>query len=94
MDSILLKTRGYEWYKNFKSGRKVVEHLPGYGRPSMVNTEVNVKKTKENVLENRLNSLGELTSELNIVYGMAQNIVVDTLGMRLQVTRLGSPITT
>ena len=37
----LSKTRVYEWYSAFKSGRDVVEDLPRSGWPSMSSTEVN-----------------------------------------------------
>ncbi|XP_032682930.1 protein GVQW3-like [Odontomachus brunneus] len=87
-ESALSKTRAYEWYKDFKSGRIVVEDLPRSGRPSTSNTDENVKKVKEMVLENRHTSLREMSSELGIAYGTAQHIVVDVLGMRRVAARL------
>ena len=87
-ESALSRTRAYEWYKDFKSGRTVVEDLPRSGRPSTSNTDENVKKVKEIVLENRHTSLREISSELGISYGTAQHIVVDVLGMRRVVARL------
>ena len=87
-ESALSRTRAYEWYKDFKSGRTVVEDLPRSGRPSTSNTDENVKKVKEIVLENRHTSLREISSELGISYGTAQHIVVDVLGMRRVAARL------
>jgi len=62
--------------------------LPRSGRPSTSNTDENVKKVKEMVLENRHTSLREISSELGIAYGTAQHIVVDVLGMRRVAARL------
>ena len=48
-ESTLSKTRAYEWYSAFKSGRNVVEDLPRSGRPSTSSTEVDIAKVKEMV---------------------------------------------
>ncbi|CAK9811861.1 Mariner Mos1 transposase [Anthophora quadrimaculata] len=87
-DSALSKTRAYEWYKQFKNGRTAIDDLSRAGRPSTANTEENVAKAKEIVLKNRRTSLRELASELSIAYGTAQQILVDTLGMRRVAARL------
>ncbi|XP_053947783.1 protein GVQW3-like [Anastrepha ludens] len=87
-ESALSRTRAYEWYKDFKSGRTVVEDLPCSGRPPTSNTDEKVKKMKEIVLENRHTSLREIYSELGISYGTAQPIVVDVLGMLPVTARL------
>ena len=52
-ESTLSKTRAYEWYSAFKSGRDMVEDLPHSGRPSTSSTGVNIAKEKEMVTENR-----------------------------------------
>ena len=41
-ESTLSKTRSYEWYSAFKSGRDVVKDLSRSGRPSTFLTEVNI----------------------------------------------------
>lgn len=87
-ESALSKTRAYEWYKEFKSGREVVEDLPRSGRPSTSNTDENVAIVKKTVLGNRHVSLREMANELNISYGTVQHIVVDVLGMRRVAARL------
>ena len=46
-ESTLSKTRAYEWYSAFKSGRDVVEDVPRSGHPSTFSTEVNIAKVKE-----------------------------------------------
>ena len=81
-ESGLTETGVCVWYKDFKSGRTMIEDLPLSGRPSTTNTEENVEKVKEIVLENRFISLRKLASELNLAYVIAQYIVVDILNMR------------
>ena len=56
-ESTSSKTRAYEWYSAFKSGRYVVEDLSRSGRPSTNSTEVNIANVKEMVTENRHLSL-------------------------------------
>ena len=46
----LLKTGVYEWYKDFKSNRTMVEDFSRFGRPSMAKAEENVEKVKEIVI--------------------------------------------
>ena len=65
-ESTLSKTRAYEWYSAFKSGRDVVEDLPRSGRPSTSLAEVNIAKVKEMVTENRHLSLREIAAELSV----------------------------
>ena len=45
-ESALSKTRAFEWYCAFKSGRDMVEDLPRSGRPSTSSTEVSIAKVK------------------------------------------------
>ena len=50
-ESTLSKTRAYEWYSRFKSGRDVLEDFPRSGRPSTSLTEVNIAKVKQRLRE-------------------------------------------
>jgi len=43
-ESILSKTRAYEWYKTFKEAREVVKHFPRSDRLSTSSTEENIDK--------------------------------------------------
>ena len=52
-ESTLSKTRVYEWYSEFKSGRDVVQDLPRSGQPSTSSTQINIAKVTEMVTENR-----------------------------------------
>ena len=67
-ESTLSKTRAYEWYSAFKSGRDVVEDLPRSVRPSTSSTEVNIAKMKEIVTENRHLGLREIAAELSVSF--------------------------
>lgn len=68
------KTRVYEWYKDFKSDRTVIEDLP---QPTNSNKNVN-----NIVVENCHTSLREIDQKLGVSYGTTQLIVVEILCMR------------
>ena len=76
------KTRAYEWYRAFKSGRDVVEDLPRSGQPSTSSTEVNITKVKEMVTANRHLSLREIAAELSVSQKSIHTILNDYLGMK------------
>lgn len=87
-ESILSKTRAYEWYKAFKSGRDVMEDLPRSGRPSTSATEVNIAKVKEIVTENPHSTLREIAAELFISHESIRTILTNHLGMKHVAARL------
>ena len=87
-ESTLSKTRAYEWYSVFKSGRDVVEDLPRSGRPSTSSTEVNIVKVKEMVTGNRHLSLREIAAELSVPHESIRTILNDFLGMKRVAARL------
>ena len=61
-ESTLSKTRAYEWYSAFKSGRDALEDSPRSGRPSRSSTEGNIAKVKEMVTKNHHFSLREIAA--------------------------------
>ena len=81
-ESSLSKTRAYEWYSAFKSGRDVVEDSPRSGRPSTSSSEINIAKVKEIVTENGHLSLGEIAAELSVSHESICTILNDCLGMK------------
>ena len=81
-ESTFSKTRTYEWYSAFKSGRDLVEDLPRSSRPSTSSTEVDVVKVKEMVTENRYLSLREIAAELSVSHKSIRIILNDCLGMK------------
>lgn len=70
----LSKTRAYEWYKNVKSGRDVMEDVPRSGRPSTSVTEVNIAKVKETVTENPHSTLRKIATELSVSHESIRTI--------------------
>lgn len=87
-ESSLSKTRVYEWYSAFKSGRDVVENLPRSGRPSTSSSEVNIAKVKEMVTGNPHLSLREMAAEISVSHESIRTILKDTLGMKHVAARL------
>lgn len=87
-DSIMSKSRAFQWYRAFKEGREVVDDLPRPGRPTSSTNEENVEQVKKLVLENRRYSLREMAKELNISHESIRMILCDVLGMRRIASRL------
>ena len=87
-ESISSKTRAYEWYSAFKSGRDVVEDLTRSRRPSTSSTEINIAKVKEIVAENRHLSLREIAAEQSVSYDSICTILNDCLDIKRVSTRL------
>lgn len=87
-DQTLTQPWAYKWYKAFKDGRDTVDDLPRSGRPSTSNTEKNVDKIEEMIMENRHLSLREIAQDVNMSHESVRNILVDVLGMRRVAARL------
>ena len=66
----------------------MVEDLPCSGCLSIANVKENIKEIKQIFLENLHASLRELATKLNIVYGMAQHILISIWAVRQVATRL------
>ena len=73
----LSKTRAYEWYSAFKSGRGVMEDFPRSGQPSTSSTELNIVRVKEMVTKNRHLSLREIATELFVSHESIRIILND-----------------
>ena len=80
--SILSKSLVYDRYKAFKDGRETVEDMARSGRTLTSTTDVNIKKVKEIVLENRHASVREIGREADRL------ILGDNLGKRWVNARL------
>ena len=81
-ESVLSKTRTYEWYKAFTGGRGIVIHIPRSRRSSTSSTHENIEKVKEIVLDNRHSSSIEVARDLNIFHEYVRLILVGIFGMR------------
>ena len=86
--STLSKTRAYECYSAFKSGRDVVKDLPRSDQPSTSSTEINIVKVKEMATENRHLSLREIPAKLSVFHKSICTIFNDCLGMKRVAARL------
>ena len=84
----LLKTRAYEWYTAFKSGRDMVEDLPRSSRPSTSSTEVKIAKVKEMVTVNRHLSSTEIATEISASRESIRKILNECLDMKRVAARL------
>ena len=82
MNRLYQKTRAYEWYSAFKSGRDAVEDFPRSDRPSTSLTEVTIAKMKQMVTEYRHLSLREIAAELSVSHESIPTILNDCLGMK------------
>ncbi|KAJ8948324.1 hypothetical protein NQ318_019308 [Aromia moschata] len=79
------KTQTYEWYKEYKAGREIVEDLPSSGRPSTSTTADNIDRIKTLVLENRHTSVG---SRVRHIDNDSSWYLSDILGMERDAARL------
>lgn len=87
-DSTMSKTQAYEWYKEFKAGRTVVDDLPRFGRPSTSVTDENIEEVKKIVLEDRRVSIREIAADLGVSFRSVQSVMHDVLGLRRVEARL------
>lgn len=87
-DSVLPKTRPYEWYKAFQEGREIVEDMPRSGRPSTSTTQLNVYAMKQMMLEKRHTILREVENCLNIFHELVRTILTEHLDMRRVAARV------
>jgi hypothetical protein len=87
-ESFLSKTRAYEWYNAFKSGRDVMDDLPRSSKPATSATEVNITKVKEIVTENPHSALRDIAVKLSISHESFRNILTNHLGMKHVAARL------
>ena len=81
-ESTLSKTRSYEWYSVFKSGRDVVEDFPRSGWPSTSSIEVNIAKVKEMVTKNRHLSSREIAPEISVFHESICTVLNNCLGIK------------
>lgn len=76
-DSTMSKTQAYEWYKEFKAGRTVVDDLPRSSRPSTSVTDENIERVKKIVFEDRRVSIREIAADLGVSFGSVQSVMHD-----------------
>lgn len=59
-ESVMSKTRVYEWYKRFQDGREDVADDERPGRPSTSTTDENVEKVKAMIMNDRRITIREV----------------------------------
>lgn len=76
------KTQVFEWFSRFKSGEMSIEDQARSGRPSTARTDENVKKIHEIILEDRRQTIEEVTERSGVTWSSVQRILSEDLGMR------------
>ena len=81
-ESCLSRSKTFEWYSCFKSGRQSFEDNPRPGRPSTPHTEETVARVREIISADRCLTIREVAEEVRIAFGMCQKILTEDLRMR------------
>lgn len=81
-DACLSKTRAYDWYKEFKEGRKDVQDLPRSGRPATASTNGNIEKIKNTVTDDPSISIREIAKVLRMSHATVHNILTQDLNLK------------
>ena len=81
-ESCLSRSKTFEWYSLFKSGRRSFEDDPRPGRPSTHLTEETVARVREIIRTDRHLTIREVAEEIRIVFGTRQKILTEDLRMR------------
>ena len=84
----LTRSNVFRWHERFRSGRESVEDDERSGRPSTAKTDENINKIKGWMTVSRKLTIREIAEELNIVYGSAQDILVNDSGLRRVAAKL------
>jgi len=79
-ESVMSKTRAYEWYKGFQDGHKNVEDDERLKRLSTSTTDENVEKVKDIVINGRRITMKEMTDDVKVLIGSCHDIFLEVLG--------------
>lgn len=88
------KTQVFEWFSRFKSGEMSIEDEARSGRPSTARTDENVKKIHEIILEDRRQTIEEVTERSGVTWSSIQRILSEDLGMRRVAAKFASRLLT
>ena len=81
-ESCLSRSKTFEWYSRFKSGRRSFENDPLPGRPSTSHTEVTVARVREIIRADRRLTIREVAVDVGKAFGTCQKILTEDLQMR------------
>jgi len=82
-ESCLCRSKTFEWYTYFKSGRTSFEDDPRPDRLSTTHTEENVARVLEIIRADRRLNIREVAEECKIAFVTCQKILTKDLRMRL-----------
>ena len=81
-ETCLSRSKTFEWYSRFKSGRRSFEDDPRPGRPSTSHTEETVARVREIIHAYRRLTIREVAEEVRTAFGTCQKILTEDLRMR------------
>ena len=82
-DSCLANSAISKWMRRFKDGKESTEDDKYTGKPVTITTEKKVAEIQEFILEDRRVTVETVVRHFGILYGTAQDIMTNKLGMRL-----------
>ena len=78
-ESCLSRSKTFEWYSRFKSGRRSFEDASRQGRPSTAHTEETVAHVREIFHADQCLTIREVAEEVRIAFGTCQKILTEDL---------------
>ena len=81
-EQALSQARTFEWFKRFKDGRESVEDHKHSGQPSTCTTLEMIAKVHDFILEDRRQTISDVSNDVGLSYRSCQRILVDELNMR------------
>jgi len=81
-ESCLSRSKTFEWYSCFKSGRRSLKTTPCPGRPSTSHTKETMARVREIIRADRRLTIREVAEEVRIAFGTCQKILTEDLQMR------------
>jgi len=82
-ESCLSRSKTFECYSRFKSGRRSFEDDPRPGRPSTSHTNETMAHVREIIHADRRLTIREVAEEVRIAFGTCQKILTEDVQMRL-----------
>ena len=80
-DSCMSRSRTFEWFGRFKSGKTSTANDDQSGRPSMATTPSKVEQVRAAVNQDHRRTIHDICAEVEIDYGSCQRILTEQLNM-------------
>jgi hypothetical protein len=81
-ETCLSRSKTFEWYSGFKSGRQSFEDDPHPGRPSTPHTKETVARVQEIIRADRRLTIRVVAEEVRIAFGTCHEILTEGLQLR------------